>query len=232
MTTGSLCLTEILKSRNPCSSNRAASFSADSTNASGVALPYLASSRLSREPALTPIRSDTPASAAARAISPTLSSNALMLPGLTRTAAQPASMAAKTYLGWKWMSAITGICDLCAIAGSASASSWLGHGDADDVAAGGREFGDLLQGGVDVGGERRRHRLHRDLRVAADQDRADPDLARGPPRRQHGRRWGRGRDGAEGGHADGYRCRSHTVHYPRVPPLRAVHRSPVLAQRS
>src|SRR4051812_49151629 len=49
-----------------------------------------------------------------------------MLPGLTRTAAQPASIAAKTYLGWKWMSAITGICDLCAIAGSASASSWLG----------------------------------------------------------------------------------------------------------
>ena len=46
-----------------------------------------------------------------------------MLPGLTRTAAQPASIAAKTYLGWKWMSAITGICDLRAIAGSASASS-------------------------------------------------------------------------------------------------------------
>ena len=50
-----------------------------------------------------------------------------MLPGLTRTAAQPASIAAKTYLGWKWMSAMTGICDLRAIAGSASASSWLGH---------------------------------------------------------------------------------------------------------
>ena len=50
-----------------------------------------------------------------------------MLPGFTRTAAQPASIAAKTYFGWKWMSAITGICDLCAIAGSASASSWLGH---------------------------------------------------------------------------------------------------------
>ena len=49
-----------------------------------------------------------------------------MLPGLTRTAAQPASMAAKTYLGWKWMSAITGICDFFAMAGSASASSWLG----------------------------------------------------------------------------------------------------------
>ena len=46
-----------------------------------------------------------------------------MLPGLTRTAAQPASMAAKTYLGWKWMSAMTGIWDLRAMIGSASASS-------------------------------------------------------------------------------------------------------------
>src|SRR6266516_3567685 len=126
MTTGSLCLTEILKSRKPCSSNSEASHSADSTSASGVALPYLASSRLSREPAFTPMRSEMPASAAAFAISPTLSSNALMLPGLTRTAAQPASIAANTYLGWKWMSAMTGICDLRAICGSASASSWEG----------------------------------------------------------------------------------------------------------
>ena len=136
MTTGSLCLTEILKSRKSCSSNSDASHSADSTSASGVALPYLASSRLSSEPALTPMRIEMPASVAALAISPTLSSNALMLPGFTRTAAQPASIAANTYLGWKWMSAITGICDFFAIAGSASASSWDGHGDAHDVAAG------------------------------------------------------------------------------------------------
>ena len=50
-----------------------------------------------------------------------------MLPGFTRTAAQPASIAAKTYFGWKWMSAITGICDFAAIAGSASASSCDGQ---------------------------------------------------------------------------------------------------------
>src|SRR3954452_574307 len=50
-----------------------------------------------------------------------------MLPGLTRTAAQPASMAANTYFGWKWMSAMTGICECWAISGSASASSWLGQ---------------------------------------------------------------------------------------------------------
>src|ERR1043165_5687584 len=113
-------------SRKPCSSNREHSHSADSTSASGVALPYLASSRLSREPALTPILIGIPASPAARAISATLSANCLMLPGFTRTAAQPASIAANTYLGWKWMSAMTGICDFFAIAGSASTSSWEG----------------------------------------------------------------------------------------------------------
>src|SRR3954454_25349036 len=123
MTTGSLCLTEILMSRKPCSSNSEHSHSALSTNASGVALPYLASSRLSSEPALTPIRMGTPAPEAAAAISLTLSSNCRILPGLTRNAAQPASIAAKTYFGWKWMSAITGICDFFAIAGSASTSS-------------------------------------------------------------------------------------------------------------
>ena len=127
MTTGSLCFTEILKSWKSCSSNSDASHTADSTSASGVALPYLASSRGSSEPALTPIRSDTPWSLAACAISFTWSSNLRMLPGFTRTAAHPASIAAKTYFGWKWMSAMTGICDLRAIAGSASASSWLGQ---------------------------------------------------------------------------------------------------------
>src|SRR5215470_2370097 len=111
---------------NPCSSNREHSQGADSTSASAVARPYLASSRLSSEPALTPILIGTPASPAARAISATLSSNALMFPGLTRTAAQPASIAANTYFGWKWMSAMTGIWDLRAICGSASASSWEG----------------------------------------------------------------------------------------------------------
>ena len=56
-------------SRKPCSSNSEHSHSADSTSASGVALPYFASSRLSREPALTPMRIGMPAADAARAIS-------------------------------------------------------------------------------------------------------------------------------------------------------------------
>ena len=120
-------MTEILKSWKSCSSNSEASHTADSTSASGVALPYLSMIRLSSEPALTPIRIEVPRSLAARAISLTWSSNLRMLPGLTRTAAQPASIAAKTYFGWKWMSAITGICECSAISASASASSWLGQ---------------------------------------------------------------------------------------------------------
>src|SRR3954470_10306058 len=127
ITTGSLCLTEILKSWKSCSSNSEASQTADSTSASGVALPYFCSSRGSSEPALTPIRIDVPWSFASCAISFTWSSNLRMLPGFTRTAAQPASIAANTYLGWKWMSAITGICECFAISGSASASSCDGQ---------------------------------------------------------------------------------------------------------
>ena len=123
MMTGSLCLTEILKSWKSCSSNRLASHRALSASASGVALPYFSSRRGSSEPALTPMRSETPASVAAFAIAPTWSSNLRMLPGLTRTAAHPASIAWKTYFGWKWMSAITGIWLFFAMMCSTSASS-------------------------------------------------------------------------------------------------------------
>ncbi len=94
MTIGSLCLTEILKSWKSCSSKRLASQTALSTSASGVALPYFSSRRGSSEPAFTPMRIETSAAFARRAISPTWSSNLRMLPGFTRTAAQPASIAA------------------------------------------------------------------------------------------------------------------------------------------
>ena len=46
-------------SRKPCSSNSEHSHSADSTSASGVALPYFSSSRRSSDPAFTPIRIGT-----------------------------------------------------------------------------------------------------------------------------------------------------------------------------
>ena len=127
MVTTSWCLTEILKSWKPHSSNSEASQTADSTRASGVADPYFLSSRGSREPALTPMRRDVPWSAAALQMSATLSSNLRMLPGLTRTAPHPASMAAKTYLGWKWMSAMTGIRDCFAMTGRAEASLSVGQ---------------------------------------------------------------------------------------------------------
>ena len=99
MVTGSWCFTEILISEKPCSSNKDASHIADSAKASGVALPYLANKRGSSDPALTQMRIGIPASPAAFATSLTLSSNCLIFPGLTRTAAQPASIAAKMYLG-------------------------------------------------------------------------------------------------------------------------------------
>ena len=57
----------------------------------------------------------------------TWSSNLRMLPGFTRTAPQPASIAWKTYFGLKWMSAITGIRDCWAMIGSASASLSVGQ---------------------------------------------------------------------------------------------------------
>ena len=97
----SWCFTEILKSWKSFSSNSDASQTADSTRASGVALPYFFSRRGSSEPAFTPMRKETPASDAALQISFTWSSNLRMLPGFTRTAPQPASMAANTYFGLK-----------------------------------------------------------------------------------------------------------------------------------
>ena len=190
MTTGSLCFTEILKSWKSCSSNSDASQTADSTSASGVALPYFSSSRGSREPALTPIRIETPASLAAWAISLTWSSNWRMLPGLTRTPAHPASIAAKTYFGWKWMSAMTGICDLRAIAGSASASSWLGQATRTMSQPAAVSSAICCSVALTSDGEGRRHGLHADRGVPSDEHLADPDLAGPAARSEHGRRQG------------------------------------------
>ena len=61
-----------------------------------------------------------------------------------------------------------------------------GAGHAHDVAAGRREFCDLLQSAVDVGGLRRRHGLDGDLMVGPDTHLADLDLPRLPARREDG----------------------------------------------
>ena len=153
-----------------------------------MALPYFFISRGSSEPALTPMRIGVPRSFAAAAISLTWSSNLLMLPGFTRTAAQPASMAAKTYFGWKWMSAITGICDFLAIAGSASASSCDGQAtrtmSQPDAVSSAICCSVALTSEVMVV----RHRLHGDGELAADADVADHQLPGLATVRQHRRR--------------------------------------------
>ena len=70
-----------------------------------------------------------------------------------------------------------------------------GHCDTHDLAARRGELGDLLQGGVDIGRQRGRHRLHAHGRIAPDLDRvrgvAQQELTRGAPRGQGGRRRGR-----------------------------------------
>src|SRR5829696_8248262 len=112
-------------SPKPTSSRMPTSNRADSTSASGVGPPCLARISFWRVPALTPTRMGMPRAWASVAISCTLSCF-LMLPGLMRTPAQPASMAAIAYFHWKWMSATTGMVDLAAIAGRAAASSVSG----------------------------------------------------------------------------------------------------------
>ena len=96
-----------------------------------------------------------------------------MLPGLMRTAATPASIAFSASEALKWMSAITGIGERRTILGSASASSVFGTAHAHDLAAGGRERGDLRRRRLDVVRLRQRHRLDDDGRAAADRDAAD-----------------------------------------------------------
>ena len=93
------------------------------------------------------------------------------------------------------MSAMTGICDFRAMAGRASASSWLGQATRTMSQPGRGQLGDLLERGVDVGRRRRRHRLDRDREVAADAHLADPDLAGLAPGREDGRGQGRHAEG-------------------------------------
>ena len=152
------------------------SSSAEATSASGVGPPYLAYSSLSSDPALTPMRRLTPASVAALQMSGPTWSNLRMLPGFTRTAAQPASMAWNTYFDWKWMSAMIGIGDLATICGKASASSWLGTATRTMSQPAAVSSAILwLQRGRHVRGERVGHRLHGDGGAAADRHRPDHD---------------------------------------------------------
>ncbi len=59
------------------------------------------------------------------------------------------------------------------------------HCDTHDLASGCGQLGDLLEGRVDVGRRRRRHRLHADRRVAAHQHLPHADLPAPAPGREH-----------------------------------------------
>ena len=164
MTTGSLCLTEILKSWKSCSSKRPASQTADSTSASGVALPYFSSSRGSSEPALTPIRIEVPRSLAAAR---DLLDLVVELADVARV--DPDRGAAGVDRGEDVLRLEVDVGDHRDLRVLGDLRQRLGvvlarAGDPDDVAAGRGELGDLLERRVDVGGQRRRHRLHRDRR--------------------------------------------------------------------
>ena len=163
MTTGSLCLTEILKSRKPCSSNSDASHIADSTSASGVALPYFSSSRLSSDPALTPMRIEMPASLAALAISLTWSSNLLDVARV-----DPHRGAAGVDRGEDVLRLEVDVGDdrdlrLAARSpGSASASSWLGQATRTMSQPAAVSSAICCSVALTSAGQRRGHRLHRD----------------------------------------------------------------------
>ena len=161
-------LDEILKSRKPCSSNRLASHSADSTSASGVALPYLASSRLSSEPALTPIRIEVPRSRGRRG-----DLLHLVVEGADVARVDPDGRAAGVDRGEDVLGLEVDVGDHRDLRLVRDRRQRVGvvlarHRDPHDVAAGGGQLGDLLQRGVDVRGQRRGHRLHADRGVAAD----------------------------------------------------------------
>ena len=148
-------MTEILKSWKSCSSKRPASQTADSTSASGVGpCRTWRSSRLSRLPALTPIRIEVPWSLAALRDLLDLVVELADVAGV-----DPHRGAAGVDRGEDVLRLEVDVGDDRDLAVRGDLGQGLGvvlarAGDPDDVAAGGGQLGDLLQGGVDVGGQR------------------------------------------------------------------------------
>ena len=194
-----------------CSANRLASHSADSTSASGVALPYFSMIRLSSEPALTPIRIGVPRSLAAAAISRDL---VVELADVARV--HPDRGAAGVDRGEHVLGLEVDVGDHRDLRLGRDRGQRVGvvlarAGDPHDVAAGRGELGDLLQGGVDVGGQGGGHGLHGDRVLGAHADLADLQLPGLPALGQ-----GRGRrDGQAQGDA-------HALQYPHPGPGRPL----------
>ncbi|GIU89458.1 MAG: hypothetical protein KatS3mg010_0557 [Acidimicrobiia bacterium] len=114
--------TEIFTSSKPTSRNRSSSCIADATSASGVTPPWRRAISGSSDPAFTPIRIGRPRAFASRATS-WMCVGLRMLPGFSRSACTPASIAASASLCWKWMSATIGTGDRGTICASPSAAS-------------------------------------------------------------------------------------------------------------
>ena len=189
MTTGSLCLTLILMSPKPCSSNSDASHSADSTSASGVALPYFC-----HEPLVQRAGVDADADRDAR--------GARRLGDLLDPAVEFLDVAGvDAHGGAAGVDRGEDVLGLEVDVGDHRNLAVLGDfaqcvgvllpraGDPDDVAAGRGQLGDLLQRGVHVVGLGGAHGLHRDRVVAADADVADHELSGLAPRGQRRRGW-------------------------------------------
>ena len=185
MTTGSLCLTEILMSRKSCSSNSEHSHSADSTSASGGGLAVLGQQPLVQRAGVDadPDRRRR-RRRRARAISPTLSSNCLDVARV-----DPDRGAAGVDRGEHVLRLEVDVGDDrdLRLAWRSPAARRRrpgdGHRDPDDLAAGRGQLGDLLQRRVDVGGQGGGHRLHaRPARRRRPAPTADHDLAGLPAR--------------------------------------------------
>ena len=188
MTTGSLCLTLILMSPKPCSSNSDASHSADSTSASGVALPYFC-----HEPLVQRAGVDADADRDARRAGGLGDLADPAVEFLDVAGVHAHRGAAGIDRGEDVLRLEMDVGDHRDLAVPGDLGQRVGillarAGHPDDVAAGRGQLGDLLQRRVDVVGLGGAHRLHRDRVIAADPDVADHQLARLAARGQRGRR--------------------------------------------
>ncbi len=205
MTTGSLCLTEILMSRKPCSSKSDASHSADSTSASGVALPYFLSSRAVERAGV-----DADTDRRAGVLGGPRDLLDLVVELLDVAGVHPDRRAAGLDRGEHVLRLEVDVGDHRDLRLARDRRQRVrvvlrGARDPHDLAAGRRQLGDLLERGADVRRTCRRHRLHRHRCVSAHRHRTDLDLSALPAVGEFGR---------NGRHAE--RNRSHLLCNPKV----------------
>lgn len=192
-------------SPKPCSSKSDASQRADSTRASGVALPYFFRSRASSEPA---VDADPDRGAGLGGRLGDLLDLVVELLDVARV--HPDRRAARVDRGEDVLRLEVDVGDHRDLRLPGDRGEGVGvvlgrARDPDDLAAGRRQLGDLLERRADVRRTCRRHRLHGYGCVAADRDRADLDLSADPSVGELGR---------NGRHSE--RNRSHALCIPKV----------------